>query len=269
MTKLSTKIHELAIVEKGAFIGKNSVIGPFCHVGGKVVLGENTELISHVSIQGDTKIGKNARVFPFASIGSEPQDLKYEGEKSKLVIGDKCIIRESVTINTGTKGGGFITKIGDQCTFLTGSHVAHDCLIGNQVILSNNAMIAGHCSVGNRVIFGGGAALHQFCRVGEQAFIGGLAGVEGDVVPFGVVMGNRAKLAGLNLIGMKRAGIQRDKIHAVRNAFKFIFDGKQPIQTKAQKLREKEKEKLVLEILNFILVQSERALCVPDNRFSV
>ena len=260
-----SRIHDLAIIDKGAKIGERVAIGPFCRIGAEVTLASGVELLSHVSVQGDTFIGAECRIFPFASIGGEPQDLKYRGEKVRLEIGEKCVIREGVTINTGTAGGGGLTKIGDQCAFLANSHIAHDCLLGDNVILSNNVMIAGHCRIGDNAIFGGGSALHQFCRVGDYAFIGGLAGIEGDVLPFGMALGNRAKLAGVNLIGLKRAGIEHKRIHAVRGAFKALFDGAAPVQTRAEQLRKKEKDELVIGILDFIAEPSKRALCVPDD----
>lgn len=259
-----TKIHSQAIVEDGAEIGEGVVVGPFCHVGSGVKLGEGTQLISHVSVAGDTHIGKDARIFPFASVGHLPQDLKYKGEKSQLRIGEKCLIREGVTINTGTDAGGNVTSVGDNCVFLAYSHVAHDCSIANNVIVSNAAMIAGHCDIGNNVIFGGGSAIHQFCRVGSHAFIGGVAAVENDVLPFGIAIGNRAHLGGVNLIGMKRAEIARESIHAVRNTFKLLFDGSEPVQTRAQTLMAEADDKFVIEILEFVMTDSDRGLCVPD-----
>jgi len=256
-------IHSSAVIEDGAIIGEGVQIGPFCHVGANAVLGDGVELLSHVSISGDTKIGSKTRIFPFASIGGEPQDLKYDGEPVSLEIGSNCMIREGVTMNPGTGGGGSITKVGDNGTFLANSHVAHDCIVGDNVIFSNNVMLAGHCTVGDHVIFGGGSGAHQFCRVGHHAFIGGLAGVEGDVLPFGMAMGNRASLAGLNLIGMKRAGFKRESIHSVRGVFKALFAGDAPVQEKAAALRAEAEDGLVVEILDFVTASADRALCTP------
>lgn len=259
------QIHEQSIVESGAELGDDVIIGPFCHVGSDVKLGEGSHLLSHVSLSGDTHIGKNARIYPFASIGHAPQDLKYTGEKSQLRIGSDCLIREGVTINTGTKAGGHLTSIGDHCVFLAYAHVAHDCTISDHVIVSNSAMIAGHCTIGSHVIFGGGSAIHQFSRVGSHAFIGGLAAVENDILPFGIAIGNRAHLGGVNLIGMKRANIDRASIHSVRNTFKLLFDGTSPVQTRAQSLRSDATDKHVIEILDFVLTDSDRSLCVPNS----
>ena len=262
---MSNKIHSTAVLEDGCVLGSDVVIGPFCHVGPDVVLGNGIELLSHVSVHGITKIGDKTRIFPFASVGNEPQDLKFSGERVSLEIGANCTIREGVTMNPGTEGGGKITSVGDDCTFLANSHVAHDCRIGNGVICSNGAMIAGHCEIGDHVIFGGGSGIHQFSRVGHNAFIGGLAGVEGDLIPFGMAMGNRANLAGLNLIGMKRAGIPRESIHLVRSAFKELFSGEKPIQDTAKALRESATDTQLINLLDFIMASADRALCTPAN----
>ncbi len=258
-------VHPSSIVEDGAVLGEGVSIGPFCHVGNQVRLGDGVELKSHVSVVGDTAIGARTRLFPFASIGHEPQDLKYQGEDVSLAIGSDCTIREYVTINPGTQGGGGTTQVGDRCTFLAGSHVAHDCMVGNNVIFSNNVMLAGHCVVGDFVIFGGGSAAHQFCRIGHHAFIGGLAGIEGDVIPFGMAIGNRADLSGLNLIGMKRTGVPRQSIHALRGVYKELFSGEVPVQQIAQQLRNDSKDDLVSEVLDFILASADRSLCTPAN----
>ncbi len=258
-----TSIHPSAIVEDGSVLGEGVKIGPFCHVGSQVVLGDNVELLSHVSLTGDTTVGDRTRIFPFAAIGGEPQDLKYAGEATKLRIGSDCDIREGVTMNPGTEGGGGTTSVGNNGTFLANSHVAHDCQIGDNVIFSNNVMLAGHCTVGDGVIFGGGSAAHQFCRIGRNAFIGGLAGIEGDVIPFGMAIGNRASLAGLNLIGMKRSGISRDSIHAVRSAYKVLFSSENPMQQAAEALRQDAADPLVIEVLDFVDAGKDRALCTP------
>ncbi len=260
-----TRIHPSAIIEDGAQIGNGAFVGPFCHIGPQVVLGERVHLYSHVVVAGDTHVGSGTRIFPFASIGHEAQDLKYRGEPATLRIGVECIIREGVTMNPGTAGDQSQTIVGDRCVFLTGAHVAHDCVLGNNIIFSNNAMVAGHCKVGNNVIIGGGAGVHQFCRIGDNAFIGGLAGVENDIIPFGMALGNRAYLGGLNLIGMKRAGIERDSIHKVRAAFKALFDPTRPLQENAKALSESEDDPLVRKIVDFVLQGGERAFCTPRN----
>ena len=207
-----TQIHASSVVESGARLGRDVAIGPFCHVGPDVELGDGVVLHSHVVVAGHTKIGPRTKIFPFASIGHAPQDLKYRGEVSKLHVGGDCTIREGVTMNPGTASGGLLTSTGDRCTFLANAHVAHDCRIGNDVILVNNVMLAGHCQIGDFAILGGGSALHQFVRVGAHAMIGGLAGVENDVIPYGMALGNRASLAGLNLVGMKRRAFAREAI---------------------------------------------------------
>ena len=261
---MSNEIHSQSVIEQGAQLGDNITIGPFCHVGSDVVLGDGARLLSHVNLQGSTRVGKNSIIYPFASVGSLPQDLKYHGEKSELVIGDNCQIREGVTINTGTEAGGNLTRIGDNCVFLANSHVAHDCIFGDNIIASNGALIAGHCVVGDHVIFGGGCAIHQFSRIGSHSFIGGMAAVENDVVPYGMAMGNRARLCGLNLVGMKRAGIDHESIHGIRTLFKKLFDGTAPVHERAESLRVDASDKYIIEVLDFVLTDSNRALCVPE-----
>jgi UDP-N-acetylglucosamine acyltransferase len=208
-------IHPTAIIEDGATIGAGVRIGPYCVIGSQVTLGDNVELKSHVALAGDTTIGAGTAIFPFASVGHQAQDLKFRGEAATLTIGEGCIIREGVTINPGTEGGGLSTTIGNNCAFLANSHVGHDSHLGDRVILSNNVMIAGHVTVGSNVIFGGGSAVIQFTRIGDNAFVGGMAGLENDLIPFGMVTGNRANLGGLNLIGLKRANFPREQIHAL------------------------------------------------------
>jgi UDP-N-acetylglucosamine acyltransferase len=261
---MTSNIHPTAIIEDDAQIGQGAAIGPFCHVGGRVVLGDDAVLHSHVVIAGNTRIGRAARIFPFASIGHEPQDLKYRGEANSLVIGDNCLIREGVTMNPGTSGGRSETRIGDGCVFLASSHVAHDCVVGDNVIFSNNAMLAGHCQVGDRVILGGGAGVHQYCRLGDNAFIGGLAGVENDVIPYGMALGNRAYLGGLNLIGMKRAGLPRQSIHNARRLLKMLFSGEMTVVEAAASVdNELRKDPVVAKILDFVDKAGDRALCKP------
>lgn len=264
---MSNKIHPSAVVESGAQIGSGTVVGPFCHVGSNVVLGDNVQLLSHVVVAGYTTIGSGTRIFPFASIGHEPQDLKYKGEKTTLTIGSNCMIREGVTMNPGTAGDEGKTIIGDNGVFLANAHVAHDCIIGNNVIFSNAVMVAGHCKVGDNVIMGGGAGVHQFCRIGNNAFIGGMAGLENDVIPFGIALGNRAYLGGLNLVGMKRAKIERDSIHSTRAAFKHIFSGNQTVVEAIESLDSKlASDKIVSDIVEFIKAGADRSLCTPRSK---
>lgn len=218
------EIHPTAIVERGAEIAASVRIGPFCHVGPKVRLGEAVELISHVVVAGRTSIGEGTRVFPFASIGQQPQDLKYRGEDSALVIGQRNVIREYVTMNPGTEGGGMMTRIGDHCLFMANAHVGHDCLLGDHIIMANSVPLAGHVVVGDYAAFGGLAAVHQFVRIGPHAYVGGLTGVERDVIPYGLVMGDRARLTGLNMVGLQRRGFSREDIQALRSAYHMLFE---------------------------------------------
>ncbi len=258
-------IHPLAIIEDGAQIAEGAEIGPFCHVGANVVVGAGVNLISHVAVAGHTRIGANTKVFPFASLGHEPQDLKYAGEQTELIIGDNCLIREGVTMNPGTGGDKSKTLVGNGCAFLANSHVAHDCLVGNGVILSNNVMLAGHVEIGNHVIVGGGAGIHQFCRIGNNAFVGGIAGVENDVIPFGMALGNRAYLGGLNLVGMKRAGFAREQIHGVRKAFKILWSGNKPVAEMVEIIAQQYADnELVAQIVEFVKASGDRSLCVPQ-----
>ncbi|WP_310350459.1 acyl-ACP--UDP-N-acetylglucosamine O-acyltransferase [Methylobacterium sp. BE186] len=257
-------IHPSAIVEDGARIGEGVRIGPFCHVGPQVVLGEGCELVSHVVVAGDTAIGARTRIYPFASIGHPPQDLKYRGEPSTLRIGAECLIREGVTMNPGTAGGGLETVIGDQCTFLAHSHVGHDCRVGNGVVFSNNVMLAGHCTVGDFAILGGGAAVIQFARVGAHAFVGGLSGLENDCIPYGMVLGNRAYLSGLNIIGLQRRGFAREDIHALRRAYRALFAPEGTLMERVEDVAaEFEKHAAVNEILAFIREGGRRSICTP------
>ena len=260
----SRLIHPTAIVEQGASIGANVRIGPLCHVGAGVVLGDDVELKSHVVLHGQTSIGARTRIFPFASIGHEPQDLKFHGESTTLTIGHDCLIREGVTMNPGTEGGGGRTVVGNHCAMLANSHVAHDCIVGDHVILSNNVMLAGHTNIGNYVIMGGGSAVHQFVRVGDHAFVGGLAGVENDVIPYGMALGNRAGLAGLNLVGLRRRGFSRESVHDLRRAYRLLFAAEGTLKERlADMADEFAAHPQVQEILNFIHAGGERALCMP------
>ena len=261
---MSANYHGSSVIEKGAQIGPDVEIGPFCHIGPDVTIGEGSRIHSHVAIAGNTTIGKRARIFPFASVGHEPQDLKYQGEANSLTIGDDCLIREGVTMNPGTSGDDSRTVIGDSCVFLAYAHVAHDCKIGNHVIFSNSVMLAGHCKVGDYVIIGGGAGVHQFCRIGNNAFIGGLAGVENDVIPFGMALGNRAYLGGLNLVGMKRMGIARDSIHKTRKVYRDLFSAEMTIaEAVAAVDPEAAEDPVVATILQFIRDGEDRSLCTP------
>ena len=257
-------IHHSSVIEPGATIGDDVEIGPFCHIGPDVVLGSGCKLLSHVVLAGRTSIGDKTRVFPFASLGYEPQDLKFKGEASTLSIGANCTIREGVTMNPGTAGGGLATNIGNDCVFLANAHVAHDCQIGNGVVFSNNVMLAGHCRVGDQVIIGGGAGIHQFVRIGQHAFIGGLAGVENDVIPYGMALGNRAHLAGLNIIGLKRRNFSRDEIHQLRAVYRLLFADEGTLSERIEDIDEEYRTlNHVREILDFIREGENRSICMP------
>jgi UDP-N-acetylglucosamine acyltransferase len=259
-----TNIHPTAIVNQTAKVGDDTNIGPHCVIGPDVKLGNNIELISHVCVAGRTKIGSNTKVFPFASIGHAPQDLKYNGENSELIIGKNNVIREHVTINPGTEGGGMLTNIGDGCLFMVGAHVAHDCQVGDNVILVNNATLAGHVEIGEFAIVGGLSAIHQFVRVGKHAMIGGMSGVENDVIPYGSVIGNRARLQGLNLIGLKRRNFSRDEIHELRKAYRLMFSEEGTMGERLEYVAEDfANNEPVMEIVNFVRHNSSRAICQP------
>ena len=258
-------IHQTAIIEEGASIHPEATVGPFCVVGSEVTLQAGVTLKSHVAVAGRTRIGKGTVIYPFASIGHAPQDLKYHGEKSELVIGENCSIREHVTINPGTEGGGMLTKIGDNCLLMIGAHVAHDCLIGNHVILVNNATLGGHVVLGDFVIIGGLSAVHQFVRIGEHAMIGGASGVETDIIPFGSATGNRATLGGLNLTGMKRRNFSREDIHPMRSAYKHLFTGEGTFAERCKSLPgDIAKFPSVQTVMNFINEESKRGFCQPE-----
>ncbi len=220
---MSVRIHPSAIVESGARLCDDVVIGAFCHVGPDVELGANVELVSHVVLAGRTRIGANAKIHPFASIGAQAQDLKSRGDAGALRIGDDCLIREGVTINVGTGAGGGETRIGDACAFLAYSHVGHDCRIGDGVVLANNVLLGGHVCIGDHVSIGGASVVHQHVRVGAHAYVGGLSGLEGDLVPFGLAGGNRAHLFGLNLVGLRRRGFSDERISLLRAAYSRLF----------------------------------------------
>jgi UDP-N-acetylglucosamine acyltransferase len=217
------QIHPTAIIEPGAALAETVRVGPYCHVGAAVWLGPGVELVSHVVVAGRTTVGEGTRIFPFASIGHQPQDLKYQGEPSTLVIGRNNLIREYVTMNPGTAGGGMVTRVGDDCLFMASAHVAHDCVLGDHVIMANNATLAGHIAIQDHAIISGNSAVQQFVRIGESAFVGGMTGVERDVIPYGMVRGDRARLDGLNLVGLQRRGFPREDIQALRLAYDMLF----------------------------------------------
>jgi UDP-N-acetylglucosamine acyltransferase len=261
-----TEIHPTAIISPGAKIGNNANIGPYSIIGDGVIIGNDAVLKSHVVIEGNTIIGDNNHFFPFCSIGTAPQDKKYSGEDSKLIIGDNNVIREHVTINPGTQGGGLTTKVGNNCLFMVGSHVAHDCQIGNNVIMANNATLAGHVKVGDFAILGGLSAVRQFVRIGQHAMIGGMAGIESDVIPYGLAMNERASLEGINIVGLKRRGFERDSISAIMDVYNTVFSNEEG-KTFANKLDQMadvyKDNKDVMIIIDFLKADSSRAICKP------
>ena len=258
------EIHPSAVVEPGARLGAGVKIGPYSMVGRDVTLGEGVELVSHAVVAGRTTIGARTRIFPFASIGHQPQDLKYKGEPVTLDVGADCIIREGVTMNPGTGGGGSKTVVGNACAFLANSHVGHDCTVGNNVIFSNNVMLAGHCSIGDFVIIGGGAAVIQFARVGAHSFLGGMSGLENDLIPYGMALGNRAHLSGLNIIGLTRRGFARGDIHDLRRAYRLLFAQEGTLLERVEDVASAYKDHpIVTEILAFIREGGKRSICTP------
>jgi UDP-N-acetylglucosamine acyltransferase len=260
------QIHPTAIVAPGASLAEDVVIGPYCIVGEAVVLGFGVSLQSHVVVDGRTTIGEGTRLFPFASIGLEPQDLKYQGEASSLVIGHHNTIREYVTISPGTKGGGMVTRVGDHCLLMVGAHVAHDCQIGDHVIMANNATLAGHVAVEDYALLGGLSAVHQFVRIGRHAMIGGMSGVERDVIPYGVVMGDRARLTGVNIVGMQRRGFSREAIHGLRSAYQLLFSGDGTLSDRVNEAAGRYSGIApVDDIIAFIRADSSRAICQPKS----
>ncbi|HBM62083.1 MAG TPA: acyl-[acyl-carrier-protein]--UDP-N-acetylglucosamine O-acyltransferase [Citreicella sp.] len=258
-----TVIHPSAIVEPGAQIGEGCRIGPFCHIGPEVVLAARVELKSHVIITGMTEIGEDTVVFPFAVIGEIPQDLKFRGEKTRLQIGARNRIREHVTMNCGTEGGGGVTRVGDDGLFMAGCHVAHDAQIGDRVILVNNVAVAGHCVLEDDVIVGGLSGVHQWVRIGRGAIIGALTMVTNDVIPYGLVQAPRGKLDGLNLVGLKRRGVSRADITALRAAFQMLAQGEGAFADRAKRLGDETQSPYVREIVEFILGDSDRHFLTP------
>ena len=256
-------IHKSSVIDSKAKISKNVKIGPFCYIGPNVQLNENVELISNIHIEGNTKIGNRTRIFPFASIGTQPQDLKYNNETNSTIIGNDNIIREYVTINPGTKGGGLKTIIGNNCLLMISSHVAHDCKIGNNVIIANNVPLGGHVTIEDSVIIGGNSAVQQFTRIGRLAMIGGMTGVLKDVIPFGLSIGNRNYLQGLNLIGLRRKKYTNQKIMGLDKAYKEIFSSKK-LHVNLSKINGEHKDnELVKEVITFIEKDKKRPICSP------
>ena len=259
----TAQVHPSAVVEDGAVIGPGCVIGPFAVIGPEVTLGAGVVVKSHAVVTGWTDIGSETVVFPFAVVGEVPQDLKYRGERTRAVVGARCRIREGATINTGTEGGGGITRVGDDCLLMTGAHVGHDATVGNRVILANQAAIAGHCVLGDDVIVGGLSGVHQWVRVGRGAIIGAVTMVANDVIPFGLVQAPRGELDGLNLVGLKRRGVERAEITALRAAYQMLAQGEGTFQDRARRLAEETDSSHVREVTAFILGASDRSFLTP------
>ena len=256
-------IHKSSVINSKAKISNNVKIGPFCYVGPNVILDDNVELVSNVHIEGNTRVGKGTRIFPFASIGTQPQDLKFKGEKNSLEIGENNLIREYVTINPGTEGGGSKTTIGNNCLFMISSHIAHDCKVGNNVVIANNVPLGGHVTLEDSVVIGGNSAVQQFTRIGRLAMIGGMTGVLKDVIPFGLSFGNRNYLQGINLIGLRRKKYENKKILELDTAYKKIFSSEK-LHENLNKINGEFKENdLVKEVIDFIAKDKKRPICTP------
>jgi UDP-N-acetylglucosamine acyltransferase len=254
-------IDPSARVANGATVGKDVTIGPYCVIDANVSIGDGCRVLSHVHITGHTTIGARSVIYPFASLGTPPQSVKYRGGPTKLVIGEECEIRESVTMNTGTEDAGGVTKVGDKCLFMVGSHVGHDCALGDNITMANNAVLGGHCSVENFVVFGGHSAVHQFVRIGEGAMIAGMTGIGADVIPFGFAIGQRGMLDGLNVVGLRRRGYSRFDIQRLRQAYRSLFmtpgHHKDRIESVA---REYASDPVVVKIVEFIRAGASRPL---------
>ena len=259
-------MNKNSVIDNNSIISASAKIGPYCVIGPNVEIGDNVIIHSHVNITGYTKIGSGNEIYPFASIGNAPQDLKYDGEDTKLIIGNNNIIREYVTINPGTKGGGGLTKIGNNCLLMISSHIAHDCIIGNNVIVANNVPIGGHAEISDYVVIGGNSAVQQFTRIGKMAMIGGMTGVLNDVIPYGLSIGNRNFLQGLNLIGLRRKEIANKDILTLSAAYKEIFKNNKLSENLNKLNGEFKDNSLVTEVVNFINKDKRRPICTPFSK---
>ena len=264
---MQASIHPMALVDPAAKLGDGVRIGPFCTVGPDVELGDGVELISHVAIAGRTRIGPKTRIFPFVSLGLPPQDLKFSGERSELIIGANNVIREHVTMNPGTRGDKMKTVVGDNCMFMVNTHVAHDCILGSHIIMANNAVLAGHVTIEDHVIIGGNSAIHQHIRLGAHCFIGGMTPVRNDIIPFGLAIGETATLNGLNLVGLKRRGFSKEQIRSLLAAYRTLFDGEAEFAERIEATRGKFGENEVVQrILAFIDADAGRNVMQPARR---
>jgi len=261
---MTTKIHPTAVIGKNTTIGRDVSIGPYCIVGDDVCLDDEVVLKSHVVVDGFTEIGTKTEIYPFASIGLPPQDMKYQGEASRLVIGERTIIREYVTMNPGTEGGGLLTEVGNDCLIMIGAHVAHDCRIGDFVILVNNATLGGHVVIGDYAIIGGLAAIHQFVRIGPHAMVGGMSGVENEVIPYGSTIGERARLSGLNVVGLRRRKFSKEGVHQLRAAYRMLFAEEGTLNERIEDVAGMfSSHAAVMDIVEFMRAESQRGLTQP------
>lgn len=259
----TASIHPSSVVEPGARIGAGAVVGPFCVIGAEVTLAPRVQVKSHAVVTGWTDIGEDTVIFPFATVGEVPQDLKFRGEHTRLSVGARCRIREGATLNTGTEGGGGITRVGDDVLIMTGAHVGHDAQVGNRVILVNNVAIAGHCVLGDDVIVGGLSGVHQWVRIGRGAIIGAVTMVAQDVIPYGLVQAPRGELDGLNLVGLKRRGVERSEITALRAAYQMLAQGEGTFLDRARRLSDETDSTHVREVTDFVLAASDRSFLTP------
>lgn len=260
----TAQVHPSAVVEEGAHIGPGAIVGPFSLIGAKVHLGPRVHVKSHAVVTGDTEVGEETVIFPGAVVGEVPQDLKYAGEDTRLVIGKRNRIREGATLNLGTAGGGGVTQVGDDCLFMTGAHVGHDSIIGNRVIVVNQSAIAGHCRIDDDVIIGGLSGIHQWVRIGKGAIIGAVTMVTNDVIPYGLVQGPRGGLDGLNLVGLKRKGVERVDITALRAAYQMLAQGEGNFNDRARRLADESESAYVQDIVDFIMGESDRSFLTPN-----
>ena len=261
-----TNIHSAAQVDPGAKLGADVQIGAFSTVGPEVELGDGVIVQSHVAIEGRTTIGAGCKIFPFASVGLAPQDIKYDNEPSTVTVGPNTLIREHVTIHRGTKTGHMATHVGANCFLMIGAHIAHDCHIGDNVTLVNGVTLGGHVSIGDNAIVGGLSAVHQFVRIGAYAFVGGMSGVAADLIPFGMALGNRANLNGLNIVGLKRKGFPREQIHELRQAYRMLFSSEGTLRERLEDVEALfSKNELVAQIIEFMRSDTDRSFCVPNN----
>lgn len=265
LMKVATSIHPSSVVEEGARLGEDVRIGPFCHVSADSIIGDRVELVSHVSVMAATSIGAGTKVYPMATLGAPPQNTKHKGGRTTLVIGANCTIREGVTMHVGTDTSRGETTVGDNGNFLAYAHIAHDCVVGKNATFANGATLGGHCEIGDNVYIGGLTAVHQFVRLGDNVFIGGCSAVVGDVIPYAIAAGNRAKLRGLNIVGLKRSGLPRSEIYLLRRAYRTIFDRSRTVGENVELAKAEFAESpTAMKIIDFITSRGKRHFAVPS-----